>query len=73
MKRTIQVVLTTTCEFLRWMHPTRRMEEGVVTLEKFRSGTMEKMPGISKELNSLGNFRRDPKIRMREKLENLEK
>ena len=36
--RGIQVVLTTTSEFLRWMPSTRRMDEGVVTSEKCWSG-----------------------------------
>ena len=29
-----QVMLMTTCKFLRWMHSTRRMDEEVVTSEK---------------------------------------
>ena len=39
--------------FLCWMHSTGRMDEGVVSSEKCWSGIEEKMPGISKELNSL--------------------
>ena len=41
----------TTCEFLQWMHSTRRVDEGVVLSEKCWSGIEEKMPEISKELN----------------------
>ena len=41
----------TTCEFLRWMPSTGRMDEGVVKLEKCWSGIEEKVPEISTELN----------------------
>ena len=50
-----QVVLTTTCELLRWMHSTERMDERVVTSEKCWSGIDEKMPEIWRELNWLRN------------------
>ena len=33
-----QVMLMTTYQFLRWMHSTRRTDEGVVTSEKCWSG-----------------------------------
>ena len=46
-----QVMLMTTCKFLRWMPSTRRMDEGVVASEKCWSGIAEKMPEISKEVN----------------------
>ena len=74
----IQVVLTTTFEFLRWMHSTRRMDEGVVTSEKCWSGIKEKMPEIAKELTWLRSgrvsnvleeeiFKRNPKFLTKEK------
>ena len=64
--------------FLRWMHSTGRMDEGVVTSDKCWSGIEQRMPEISKELNWLRSghvsmFSRrkickfNPKILMEEK------
>ena len=41
----------TTCEFVRWMHSTSRMDEEVVTLGKCWNGIEEKMSEISREVN----------------------
>ena len=41
----------TTYKFLHWMHFTRRMDERVVTSEKFWSGIEEMMQEISREVN----------------------
>ena len=46
--RRSQIVLMTTCKFLRWMHSTGRMDEGVVT-EKCWSDIEEKMSKNSKK------------------------
>ena len=46
-----QLMWMTTCKFLRWMLPTRRMYEEVVTSEKCWIGFEEKMPEISREVN----------------------
>ena len=46
-----QVLLMTTCKFLRWMHSTRWLDERVVTSNKCWIGIEKKMPEISKELN----------------------
>ena len=78
-----QVMLMTTYKFLRWVHSTRRMDEGVVTSvtsEKCWSGIKEKMPEISREVNhmkwwrigdvstlSRGNWKSDQKVVMDEK------
>ena len=45
-----QVMLMTTYKFLRWMHSTSRMDEIVVTSEKYWSGIEEKMLEISREV-----------------------
>ena len=46
-----QVILMTTCKFLRWVHSMRWMDERVVTSEKCWNGIEEKMPEISSEVN----------------------
>ena len=46
-----QVMLMTTCKFLRWMHFMRWLDERVVTSEKCWSGIEEKMPETSREVN----------------------
>ena len=47
----IQVVLTMTNTFLRWMYSTRRMNARIDASVKCRSGIEEKMPDISREVN----------------------
>ena len=44
-------MLMTTCKFLRWMHSSRRMVEGVYKSEKCWSGIEEMVPEITKEVN----------------------
>ena len=46
-----------TYKFLRWVCSTRWMDEGVGTSEKCWSGIIEKMPEISREMNSMSKLR----------------
>ena len=52
-----QVMLMTTCKFLRWIHSTRWMDERDVTSEKCWSGIEEKMPEISRDVNEMNWLR----------------